>query len=622
MLRSFSTFLILFFLLCFHQTFAAIHVQASVDRGILSEEESALLTVTIKNGSGKEIIQIPEDDAYLVQNYGTSNQTMIVNGQVTRSMQHNYQVIPRKIGLVRIPEISVIAEGETFKTEAISLQVLTEEESENSSVKKSLGVSSKELILELKMDKIHLTVDEPALLIFRLYHREDLNLQSVQYEAPSLKDFLSEPYGKQQNGREMRNGMVYEVAEIKTILYPTKTGSFTVGPATISGQALKRIASQKRSRGGGSIDDFFGGSLFDNNSLFNSNIVQIPVNRKSNVLNITVNPLPDLGKPADFSGTVGHYRMHVTTTELQQLKKGDPITLTITIEGAGHIASISEPKLKDLKNFKTFESEVQVVSDLEGGKIGGKKIFKKIIVPEKAGTLKIPTVHFDFFDPTLGTYQSQKHEGVEIQVQDTQSDPNAGKIFEAPDSPNTSKTSTRKTPIQILGQDILFSLPDPSFLKPTTTVFSWTPLGIFCGAGVLLYMILWMLMQNVRRRINDPAFFRRRTAYKKFRADFSGISRKEPNRENFSTLQKAISDYISNKLNLPGAILTSKEMEEKLLSLGIPIALCQQIKSQTETLDHWQYGLAQADPKIWKHLVESMKQTVGKIEKAWRTVKS
>jgi len=595
--------------------FAAISVSASVDRKAISENESVLLTITIENGTGDESIQIPENDAYLIQSYGTSNQTSIINRQVTRSTLYSYQWIPKKTGLLRIPEILVFADGQIFKTEAISLQVLTEAESQNSSAKNSSEVNSQELIVELQMDKNTLYVDEPAVLVFRLLSPKNVNLQSVKYEPPSLKDFLSEPYGKQQNGRITRNGVLYDVVELKTLLYPTKAGKFTVGPAAISGQMLKRIASRNRSRNSFSLDDFFGESLFDNDPFFSSNVTRIPVNRKTNTLEVTVNPLPDFGKPADFSGTVGQYKMNVETPDLQQIKKGDAITLTITIEGFGHIASIAEPKIQNLQNFKVFESEVQTIPAIEEGKIGGKKIFKKIIVPEKSGRLILPTLHFDFFDNSSGIYQNQTHKGVEIQVQDVQSDPNAGKVFEAA---NPSSSSVQKVPIQILGQDILFSLPDSSFLKPMPTKFSWAPLGFLCGAGALFYGVLWKLVQNMRRRRNDPALLRERTAHKKFRADISSISPKETTRKNFSALHKAISDYIGNKLDLPGAVLTPKEMEEKLLPLG---ALGQQLRTQAETLDHWQYGLAQSETKAWKHLLESVKQTIAKVEASWGKMK-
>src|SRR5262249_40120157 len=80
---------------------------------------------------------------------------------------------------------------------------------------------------------------------------------------------------------------------------------------------------------------FFGGDPFG---------ARRPITVQSEPLHLEVLPLPDAGKPADFSGAVGTFDLHVSASP-RELKAGDPVTITTTVEGDGNLAAITPPLL-------------------------------------------------------------------------------------------------------------------------------------------------------------------------------------------------------------------------------------------------------------------------------------
>ncbi|MBN2145480.1 MAG: protein BatD [Candidatus Aureabacteria bacterium] len=618
MLRWISLITLIYLSLAFSCRAEMSSVSASVDRNVTYDDEPITLSLSIENGDGSEQIHLPEIPELSITYYGQSSQTSIINGKATHSIGTNYLVKPLKTGKFTILPIQVTSGGKTFRTKPITLEILPSKNRPQSRRVSSNGavVESDEILVELKADKKELVVDEPTVIRFRILKKPDTALRSAGYDPPSFTNFVAEKQGTPTETAENRNGVVYEVTELRTVIYPTQAGTFEIGPYHFSGQVLKQRQRQtKRSRSPFGFDDFFSDSMED--FMFGGNMALVPVKLSTDTVTIKVNPIPEQGKPPSFSGTVGNYTLKVEYSDLSHVKKGDPVTLTMTIAGAGHIKTIAEPKLNNLDGFKAFESETTFASlDSEGPSgvtMAGKKIFKKMLVPERAGTLKLPTIQFDFYNPVTREYQTLIEPEKAISVEDVQStDTTAGKVF----SGSAAIPKHPKESLKMTAYDIIFINTDPSILR-RESAYSWRDLASTLVAGILIYGFSWFFVSRRRRLICDPGYARKRIALKRFRSGMRSphLHKKKPDKESFHHLNSIFTGYISDKLNLPPGVLTVSVVDEKIAPLGLSNEEILSLKNIFDQLDMGQYGLITADKSQWKELTKKIETVISNLEK-------
>ena len=120
--------------------------------------------------------------------------------------------------------------------------------------------------------------------------------------------------------------------ELRTAVFPIIPGDLIISPAKLKCDLI--IPRQRESLFG---DAFLMISLAGEQRRF-------PIERATESVIIKAKPLPEQGKPIDFKGAVGSYNMEVST-KAQQVKVGDPITLSISVYGEGNIQTVSEPLL-------------------------------------------------------------------------------------------------------------------------------------------------------------------------------------------------------------------------------------------------------------------------------------
>ena len=112
----------------------------------------------------------------------------------------------------------------------------------------------------------------------------------------------------------------------KMALFPTSVGAKTIDPMSIEAQVRVRRTRDP-------FEDFFrGGGLFG---------TTVPTLIASNPVTVEVLPLPETGRPPDFSGFVGNVdvtaRLDKTTAEVNEV-----LTFTLRVEGDGNIRTLPE----------------------------------------------------------------------------------------------------------------------------------------------------------------------------------------------------------------------------------------------------------------------------------------
>jgi len=380
----------------------SISFDASVDRTEVSVGEQITLTVSV-SGDVKSIPQpdLPPLDEFSVYSAGRSQNFTYVNGRLSASVTFNYVLVPNKAGKLTIGPASIKVEGKTYQTSPIQITVAGEGQAPSSSTpsqdEKSTTkpqLSGKDIFMETVVDKKKAYVNEQIVLTLRFYQGIRL-FDNPEYTPPSLTGFWAEDLPPKKQYHKTVNGKQYLVQEIKTALFPTSTGKLTIGPAE-----LKCVVED--------TDRFFRDpfSVFDRNlsSLLRQGKPQI---LKSKPIQIEVLPTPEIDRPANFTGTVGSYKMKVSLDKAE-VEVGQPITLKARVSGSGNIKSVGKPVIAELPDFRIYSSGSSENVSKENYRVQGSKTYEEVLIPKNAGKYTVPPVEFSFFDPKAKSYKTLK----------------------------------------------------------------------------------------------------------------------------------------------------------------------------------------------------------------------
>ena len=185
---------------------------------------------------------------------------------------------------------------------------------------------------------------------------------------------------------EIVNGVSYRVATLRKVaLFPTRSGTLTIEPMTISLDAVVKQNRQSRSL----FDDFF-------NDPFGRTV---KTTISSQPVNIDVKPFPLKGRPADFDGVVGNFSISLKADKTQ-LKANEAVSVQLSIEGDGNLKLLKPPTLNLPNDMEIYDPKEQTNVTRENNKISGRKLIEYILVPRFKGEYTVEPVSFSYFDPT------------------------------------------------------------------------------------------------------------------------------------------------------------------------------------------------------------------------------
>jgi hypothetical protein len=172
-------------------------------------------------------------------------------------------------------------------------------------------------------------------------------------------------------------------------------------PFTTSPSAMMRSMMQRmRSLGGG----FFGAPQ-ERELTLRSRAVEVPVE-----------PLPADGRPADFSGAVGHFDLSAAIVE-STATQYEPLRLRIAIRGQGNFDRVTTAGLAAGGDWRSYPATSSFAARPGAAGLAGTKTFEQAIAPQKSGALQLPALRFSYFDPERGTYVTRTTEPISVRVE-------------------------------------------------------------------------------------------------------------------------------------------------------------------------------------------------------------
>ena len=126
-----------------------------------------------------------------------------------------------------------------------------------------------------------------------------------------------------------------------------------------------------------------------------------------------VRPLPPA--PAGFRGAVGQLRI-AAELDPEELRVGEAATLTLRLEGRGHLKGLQPPQLPEMAGIEVFPPQQQSSESLQRKSIAGERTWSFVLVPERPGHWELPAIEVPYFDPQEERYRTAEAQPLSLRV--------------------------------------------------------------------------------------------------------------------------------------------------------------------------------------------------------------
>ena len=387
-----------------------VRVEASVDNRNVAVGDNLTLTITIYGSGDISQPDVSTIDGFEVVGSYSSQNISIVNARMSRSTSIQYSLLATREGDFTLGPFKVRSGSDVYETEPIAVRV-TKGGAGLGQPGGAPGASARgesgrqaaqgDLILAFAtVDKKKAYVGEQITYTLTFAYRTDV--EDVTYLEPDHTGFWFEDVG--EAGPEIRvlNGIKYYAITKTTAFFPISSGQFTIGEGGVKYLARDTDNLSREPFG------FFGRDPFD--AFRRREGVS-----KADPIRIDVAPLPNEGKPSDFSGAVGNFSLKVQASA-REVRVGESVALSVRVQGQGNVKSIGDLPLPKLDGFRVFAPKSRDSLRAEGTHVGGAKIFDLVLVPERVGHYVLGDFNLSYFDPAKGAYVRTSAEPVEINV--------------------------------------------------------------------------------------------------------------------------------------------------------------------------------------------------------------
>ena len=523
-----------------------------------------------------DISALEADFAVTETGGGSSNSTSvsIVNGRMTRQVQRgynlNYRLAARRAGNLRIPSLTVTANGQSASTQPITLAVQPPQENDD-------------FKLRLELSEARAYVGQPVTLtatwyIGRKVENFGFTLPLLDDERFEIRDLAADTALRGQGrddvmeirlgdrtaiarqGQGQIDGRNYTVLRFRKLLVPRESGRIQIAAATVTFDAPRPGQSRSRSL----FDDFFGGGDFF--GAFGGRPVMETLAIPSNRPRLDVLNLPPAGRPASFNGWIGKFEIEAQAQPMA-VDVGEPITLSLKVKGTGMPLSSRPPRLDQQP---ALTGDFQVPREIGAGEEqGGSWEFTQTLRAKHDRVAEIPEIELPYFDPEIGEYRIARSDPIPLEVA-------AARIVTAEDAEGIGNVPSQFT-VESTDEGIAHNYVDASALEPMDYgAGSWmralgpTPLAL----AILLvppFAFLALVVVRSGRRYGGGLRWRSRSAYSHWRKSAANV---HPDRmagpEVAAAILVAIREYLGIRLagsSSAAAAWTSSDAERMLRQL-------------------------------------------------------
>ena len=366
--------LVLLLALC-SPAFAA-RVQLQVESDQLVVGQSVALELQVIDGRAEGVPDLAVGDGLALRYRGQGQSMSIVGMKSTRVVRYTYQLTALREGSFKVGPAEVDLGGSIVRHPAITIEVA-----------RSADGGRPPAEVETELSDRRPFVGE--VVTYRVEFRRREEARNIRWTPPETPGFVAEPSAEleQADRSVIENGVEEAVLDIMLPLRATAAGAHTLAPAVI----IADMPAPPDPRTGRRPQDVFGRYRTRTTSL------------SGQPLDVEVRPLPEDGRPANFSGLVGTYTIRAESSAAR-VAVGDTVTLKVSLEGNGVLAGFKLPAITDSADFRVYDDAPVVESAAGPGGLRSRAVFNRALVPLRVGELKLPPVVLAVFDPATEAF--------------------------------------------------------------------------------------------------------------------------------------------------------------------------------------------------------------------------
>lgn len=516
---------ILLFLLVTSMASAQVKFEAKVSKQKLGVNER--LRIDFEMNRDGDNFNPPDFSNFTV--VGGPNQSVSnswINGVRSFKKTYSYFLAPKGRGHFTIAQATINIDGETYKTVPITIEVTAAVEIPKDPNNPDY-IASENVHLVAEISKTNPYLNEAITVVYKLYVSPSIAVDNWnEIDSPRYNDFWSQNIDTQ--GQKVQNGTFkgedYRFLVLrKTVLYPQKTGKLNIEPLSLD--IALRVPTNRR--------DIFGSLL-----MTRTNKVVSAGNST-----ITVKPLPEEGKPLDFSGAVGDFSFEVSPSKTS-LEASESLQLKVAVKGNGNLKLFKLPKVSLPSSLEVYEPEhkEEVNTSLSG--MQGSISDSYTIVPQYKGKYPIPSISFSYFDLKTESYKRLTSDEI---VLDVLSGP-----LNNTNSNNAAVANNGKQPVLLNKDQFAFIKTSTDFVSVNSTAFFKTTAFWSLLLLPFLAIPLAIVIRNKKATRDADVYGNKiRKADKLARKYLSHAKKSLGKKEAFYiALEKALHNYLKAKLHI------------------------------------------------------------------------
>ena len=470
-----------------------------------------------------------------------------INGVRTYSKTYSYFLAPKKRGKFTIGQSTIEIDGETYKTLPLTIEVTAAIDKPKDPNDPNF-IASKNIHLVAEVSKTNPYLNEAITVVYKLYISPNTGVDTWrELDNPRYVDFWSQNIDVKElklvnstyNGEDYR----YVILR-KVVLYPQKTGKLNIEPLSLDIKV--RVPTNRR-------------NIFGDRQM---QVVHRTVAAGSRTIN--VKPLPEDGRPLDFSGAVGNFDFKVTTNK-DKLKATEALEAKIEVSGKGNLKLFDLPKLTLPSSLEVYEPEhnENVSTNLSG--MRGSISDTYTIVPTYQGKYPIPSISFSYFDLDSKSYKTITSGELIIDVTE-------GPLNNANNNKgSTSNTNVAKQPISQNANQFLSFKTSTNFVPQEPSYFFKTKLfwSLLLMPFLAIPIAIFVRKRRDERR-SDIVGNKIRTTNKLARKYLGEAKKALGNKEAFyDAMERALHNYLKSKLRIETSEFSKDKIQELLSSKNV-----------------------------------------------------
>jgi len=521
--------------------FAQTTFEAKVSKKKLGKNERLRIDFKMnKDGDNFNPPDFVNFDVVMGPNTSVSNSWL--NGVRSYEKTYSYFLLPKKQGNLKIGQASIEIDGKIFKSDPIRVLVTAPVKRPNDPYNRD-EIAAENIHLVAEVSKSNPYLNEAITVVYKLYVSQNTGVSNWrESKNPEYNDFWSQNIDIK--GLQVRNGKYngedyrYVILR-KTVLYPQKIGKLDIEPLSLD--VTVEVPTNRR--------DIFGGR----------HMAQVNRNISAGKRTINVKPLPEQGRPDDFSGAVGDFKFNVITSK-SELNASESLDARVEVTGSGNLKLFQLPKLNLPSSLEVYEPEhnENVRTDLAG--MRGSISDNYTIVPQYKGKYPIPSISFSYFDLETETYKRISSGEIIIDVLEGPVNSTGG------DNNIVASGSEVKQKVKLSSDQFAF-IKTASELEPINSKSFFNSTGFWSSILLpLLAIPLAMVYRKKREERNADVFGNRiRKADRLAKKYLSAAKKSLGNKEEFYiALEKALHNYLKAKLHIETSEFSKEKIKEIL----------------------------------------------------------